>query len=612
MNEEAVHQWLIKCFGSVQGEEAWQQLNQLPFEVREQLMNQDADKLPSPEEVRTMMQAFAMGGLNSPAQMSDTLEKGPINVKLAQSLALQQATGDNGSVNANIADSARRSISQANLWLDITTNFNPAPGTPEILSREAWVEDTIDSWIKFANPVARSMSDAFTSVIAERFGDVDNAEISGLFAGVVPIPLPEGMNNPVQLMKLLANTSFAMQLGSAAGALSHEVHGSFDQGLALLKNPAGGLIPYNCIDYAKVWNLETTEVMNYLALRELAHARLFASVPWLMPRFESLIIKYSNSINIDLDAMEEQLRSVEAMNPESISGAINLSKVGLSDSEDQKHALESLETLLALTEGWVDCVTWRAGMAHIPHIDQLREMTRRERAAGGPAEVTFEALLGLHLRPKRMREAADLWENITREKGIEERDSLWSHPDLLPSLPEDNSSSNKSGNSKNLGSIENIESIEDIKGIENTGDTGNTGDAKDNSDTKDTGDAENTGDSKDTKDIKEAKSVANTSDAKSSNSNNTSLDSLGLNSSDSEKIDSINWDDELAKLLDDSNYNEDGSSNSSKDSDSTDKNTTDNGSDTINGDTTDNATDGNAKNNNATDDGTNNSSKKDE
>lgn len=600
MNEEAVHQWLIKCFGPVQGEEAWQQLNQLPFEVREQLMNQDADKLPSPEEVRTMMQAFAMGGLNSPAQMSDTLEKGPINVKLAQSLALQQATGDNGSVNANIADSARRSISQANLWLDITTNFNPAPGTPEILSREAWVEDTIDSWIKFANPVARSMSDAFTSVIAERFGDVDNAEISGLFAGVVPIPLPEGMNNPVQLMKLLANTSFAMQLGSAAGALSHEVHGSFDQGLALLKNPAGGLIPYNCIDYAKVWNLETTEVMNYLALRELAHARLFASVPWLMPRFESLIIKYSNSINIDLDAMEEQLRSVDAMNPESISGAINLSKVGLSDSEDQKHALESLETLLALTEGWVDCVTWRAGMAHIPHIDQLREMTRRERAAGGPAEVTFEALLGLHLRPKRMREAADLWENITREKGIEERDSLWSHPDLLPSLPEDNSSSNKYENSKNL---ENIESIEDIKDIENTKDTENTGDAKNNSDAKDSSDTKNTSDAKNSSDSKEAKSVENTADSKSSNSSNTSFDGLnGLNSSDSEKIDSINWDDELAKLLDDSNYNEDGSSNPSKDSDSTD-NTTDNGTDNTDGDATDDS---------ATDDGTNNSSKKDE
>ena len=53
------------------------------------------------------------------------------------------------------------------------------------------------------------------------------------------------------MMSLLANTSFAMQLGYAAGNLSHEIRGSFDQGISLLKNPAGGLVPYNCIDYAK-------------------------------------------------------------------------------------------------------------------------------------------------------------------------------------------------------------------------------------------------------------------------------------------------------------------------------------------------------------------------
>ena len=42
-----------------------------------------------------------------------------------------------------------------------------------------------------------------------------------------------------------------------------------------------------------------------------------------------------------------------------------------------------MENLLALVEGWVDAVVWRAGMAHIPHIEQLREMLRRERAIGG-------------------------------------------------------------------------------------------------------------------------------------------------------------------------------------------------------------------------------------
>lgn len=436
MNDDAIHQWLIECFGPIQGEEAWKQLDQLPFELREQLLNQNPDKLPKPDEVRGMMQAFSAGGLNNPYEMEATLEEGPINRKLAQSIALQHANGDQGNVNADVADATRRALSQANLWLDITCNFNPAPGTPEVLSRADWVEKTLEAWVKFANPVAKSVNEALTSVIEERFRDVDDAEVKGLFAGVVPIPLPEGMNNPAQLMKLLGNTSFAMQLGQAAGALSHEVHGSFDQGLALLQNPAGGLIPYNCIEYAKVWELDITEVMNYLALREAAHARLFASAPWLMPRFEALIIKYANGISIDLEAMEEQLRDVETMNPEAISGAVNLQNIGSNDSEEQRQALHSLETLLALVEGWVDCVTWQSGMAHIVHIEQLREMMRRERAAGGPAEVTFESLLGLHLRPRRMREASQLWEKLTRERGIEERDSLWSHPDLLPTLPE--------------------------------------------------------------------------------------------------------------------------------------------------------------------------------
>lgn len=452
MNDDAIHQWLIECFGPIQGEEAWKQLDQLPFELREQLLNQNPDKLPKPDEVRGMMQAFSAGGLNNPYEMEATLEEGPINRKLAQSIALQHANGDQGNVNADVADATRRALSQANLWLDITCNFNPAPGTPEVLSRADWVEKTLEAWAKFANPVAKSVNEALTSVIEERFRDVDDAEVKGLFAGVVPIPLPEGMNNPAQLMKLLGNTSFAMQLGQAAGALSHEVHGSFDQGLALLQNPAGGLIPYNCIEYAKVWELDITEVMNYLALREAAHARLFASVPWLMPRFEALIIKYANGISIDLEAMEEQLRDVETMNPEAISGAVNLQNIGSNDSEEQRQALHSLETLLALVEGWVDCVTWQSGMAHIVHIEQLREMMRRERAAGGPAEVTFESLLGLHLRPRRMREASQLWEKLTRERGIEERDSLWSHPDLLPTLPEasevtkDASNEGKAGN----------------------------------------------------------------------------------------------------------------------------------------------------------------------
>ena len=80
---------------------------------------------------------------------------------------------------------------------------------------------------------------------------------------------------------------------------------------------------------------------------------------------------------------------------------------------EQTATLESIETWLALIEGWVDEVTARAAAPHLPALGQLREMMRRRRAAGGPAEDTFSALLGLTLRPRRLRDAADMWGTLT-------------------------------------------------------------------------------------------------------------------------------------------------------------------------------------------------------
>ena len=439
MDDNTLRQWLTECFGPIQGEMAFRQIDDLPDMIKDQLMSQDPSKLPKPDEVRAMMQAFTAGGLNSPADMQRTVAEGPINVKLAKSLALQRAGGEGSrsTVSAETAEAARRAMSEASLWLDTACELDPPAGEPQVLTRTGWVEGTIDAWAKFAAPVAESMNDALASVIADRLGDAFGGEITGMFAGPVPIPIPEGMNSPAQMMKLLGNTSFAMQLGQAAGALSHEVHGGFDQGVALLSNPAGALIAQNVEEYAASLDMPAGEVMSFLALREMAHARLFASVPWLMPRFEALIGKYARGVDIDLDAMEEQLREAGAMDPESISGAVNLTKVGIADTPEQRAAKESLETMLALVEGWVDCVTWRAGISHLPHLDQLREMMRRERATGGPAERTFESLLGLELRPRRMREATALWERIGATEGAEARDAKWGHPDLLPVLPAD-------------------------------------------------------------------------------------------------------------------------------------------------------------------------------
>src|SRR6266568_3015783 len=57
---------------------------------------------------------------------------------------------------------------------------------------------------------------------------------------------------------------------------------------------------------------------------------------------------------------------------------------------------------------------------------------RLRRATGGPAERTFATLVGLELRPRRLREAAAIWQGLTEARGVQGRDAIWAHPDLLP------------------------------------------------------------------------------------------------------------------------------------------------------------------------------------
>ena len=92
----------------------------------------------------------------------------------------------------------------------------------------------------------------------------------------------------------------------------------------------------------------------------------------------------------------------------------------------------SLETLVALVEGWVDDVVTQTTAALMPDSSALLETVRRRRASGGPAETALKMLLNLELRPRRVRDAANVWAALRAAQGVEGRDAAWAHPDLVP------------------------------------------------------------------------------------------------------------------------------------------------------------------------------------
>jgi putative hydrolase len=233
----------------------------------------------------------------------------------------------------------------------------------------------------------------------------------------------------------MAGTLFGHQIGTALAELAGEVLGSSDIGLPLGPEGKAVLLPANVAAFGEGLEQPAADVRLFLALREAAYHRLFAHVPWLSARVLGAVEEYARGISVDEGKIEEIMTSMQ--NPEAMANLQDvLGENGLTftapDTPAQRAALTRLETLLALTEGWVDSVVDAAAVNKLPGAAALRETFRRRRAAGGPAEQTFAALVGLELRPRRLRDAARLWALLAEVRGPEGRDALWAHPDLLP------------------------------------------------------------------------------------------------------------------------------------------------------------------------------------
>lgn len=372
--------------------------------------------------------AQAAGLPDDPAAMAGLLQQfqrllaspgaGPVNWDLAQDIARRAALSDGDPVVSG-AQSAQvvAALTVADLWLDAVTDLGPAPGPYQAWSRSTWVERTLPTWKRLAEPIAASVAQALVDVVS--------AQGAAAFG-------PAATESAAGMVRRLGGAVFGMQVGQAVGTLAREVFGTTDLGLPLLDKEGTALIPATIAEYGADLGAPADEIRHFLAVREAAHGRLFAQVPWLRAHLLGAVEQYARGIAIDSERMEEAVRSIDPADPEALREAFSSGVFALDRTPTQESALKRLETALALVEGWVEHVAAQAVAPHLPHAVPLREMLRRRRAAGGPAEQTFAALVGLELRPRRARDAAALWAAVESLDGREGRDRLWAHPDLLP------------------------------------------------------------------------------------------------------------------------------------------------------------------------------------
>jgi len=358
-----------------------------------------------------------LGALMSQMQSLMQPYDGPVNWQLATDIARRTAAAEpdpsqGRDAQTRVADALRL----ADHWLDETTALPSGITTTAAWSRAEWIEETTDVWRVLVEPVAEHVVGAMSDALPE-----EARAMAGPLIGIIG---------------KAGGAMFGSQVGQALGGLSADVLTASDIGLPL--GPAGkaALLPHNVAAFAAGLDVSEDDVLLYLALREAAHQRLFAHVPWLRQHLLAAVEDFGRGVTIDISGIEESLGSLDPSNPEAITEAINSGLFEPKQQPSQTAALARLETTLALVEGWVDEVVGVAAGERMPSAAKLQEAIRRRRAAGGPAEATFAALVGLELRPRRLRDASALWGSLRSRQGHEARDAVWAHPDLLPT-PED-------------------------------------------------------------------------------------------------------------------------------------------------------------------------------
>ena len=340
---------------------------------------------------------------------------GSVNWKLAADQARAIAREDAHSVTENARTAIRDAVSIGTLWLDQATSMPGLNNEPKLLTRELWVGDAMPLFEALSSPVANRMSEALAQNLKEN----------------APEELSAFLGNAGGLMRSAGGALFAMQLGQALGKMSAEVTSGGDIGLPIFQDQRAAFVPQNLQAFVAGLEVETDQAYIYLCVREMAHTRLFKHSKWLRDSIVGQIANYASGIKIDNDRIHEIAEDFSATNPDELKRALETGAFIAARSDDQQVALDRIETMLALIEGWVDVVTEEATKL-LPKSAAISEAVRRRRATGGPAEQTFGTIVGLELRPRKLREAAGMWRTIGSAVGVEKRDSLWDHPDLVP------------------------------------------------------------------------------------------------------------------------------------------------------------------------------------
>ena len=287
------------------------------------------------------------------------------------------------------------------------------------------------------------------------WGIIDRAQwaevnIKGMTAMLGPLhdKISQRLEQAPLPARLLQTTAVSTEIGLLLGYISKRVLGQYDllvseEAVApSTRRRAGGVPPSlyfvgpNMVETERRFGFIPEEFALWVALHEVTHRFQFEGVPWLRPRFLSLVHEYLGSVDLDAKGLAQRLAGAGRKLISKDVPAEEKSPMYLFASQEQRKVLNDIQALMAVVEGHGNFVMDTVGEKVIPSFRQMRHVFQRRRQQQSFMQRVFAQAIGLEMKLRQYELGQAFCEGVAARGGVDALSHLWVDPSHFPSMEE--------------------------------------------------------------------------------------------------------------------------------------------------------------------------------
>jgi coenzyme F420 biosynthesis associated uncharacterized protein len=228
----------------------------------------------------------------------------------------------------------------------------------------------------------------------------------------------------------------SVQVGILLGVLARKVLGQYDLSL-LAPEPTSGALYFvepNIDRLQRELKLDPYDFRLWIALHETTHAYEFEAFPWVRDHFNSLLHRYFDTVNEQLQNLKGGLGPIIGRILENWGQGQHWME--MLQTPVQRELFRELQALMSLVEGFSNHIMNAIGKQVLPNFEEIERRIEARKGSKTLLELLFNRITGMDLKLQQYQQGQQFVDTVVERHGIQFLLMAWQRAENLPTLEE--------------------------------------------------------------------------------------------------------------------------------------------------------------------------------